>query len=374
MHAKKLINPTRKPAAKIAALLLNWYGKNRRDLPWRQTRDPYRVWLSEIMLQQTQVATVIPYYQRFLERFPTVQDLAAADQDEVLKLWAGLGYYSRARNLHRGAQVIAQRFGGHVPDSAELIRQVPGIGAYTAGAVLSIAYDKPEPLVDGNVARVLARVYLLNGDYRKSEGKLAAWAAARELMAASCGRGKKRSPGDLNQALMELGATVCLPRSPSCAICPLSLCCLARKNGLQNEYPQLEGKAAVPVWQLRAWIVKNARGELLFAQRGAKGLFGGLWEVPTERPDLKSIKAQMPARFIKQSQNWVRHVLTHRVLEIEVRRSLHGDWFARSHAPAEFPCWSGKYTLYRWLSPRSALNGNEIAVSSAQHKILLSAE
>src|SRR5262245_51065386 len=187
--------------------LCNWFADNKRALPWRQSRDPYRVWLSEIMLQQTQVATVIPYYERFLKNYPTVEALAAAPLDDVLKLWAGLGYYSRARNLHHAAQMVASEFGGKFPDELEAIRRIPGIGAYTAGAVLSIAHGKAEALVDGNVARVLSRIFLLKGDWRGGEGKRAVWDAARKLV--SDATAKKIDPGIFNQALMELGATIC---------------------------------------------------------------------------------------------------------------------------------------------------------------------
>src|SRR5260221_10317179 len=203
----------------FAEKLVAWQRRHgRHDLPWQGTRDPYAIWLSEIMLQQTQVATVIPYYERFLKKFPTVSRLASAELDDVLKLWAGLGYYSRARNLHSGAKLVVERFGGRLPDSPDLIRQVPGIGAYTAGAILSIAYGKPEPLVDGNVARVLSRLNLIAGDYRKGATKERFWAAANELVSGCAGMNK--NPGDLNQALMELGATICTPSSPQCSGCP----------------------------------------------------------------------------------------------------------------------------------------------------------
>ena len=330
-------------------------------MPWRNTRDPYCIWLSEIMLQQTQVATVIPYYERFLAKFPTVNALAAAHQDDVLKLWSGLGYYSRARNLHRGAQLVAGRFGGKVPDSAELIREVPGIGQYTAGAVLSIAFGKAEPLVDGNVARVLSRLFLIKGDYRNTSGKENVWTVARELVAAVPRYG---DPGDYNQALMELGATLCSPRSPACDQCPLAKHCLANKGGLQQAFPELAERKASPTWKLRAWVVEDEKGRVLFAQRHSSGLFGGLWEVPTERIQ----KTEKSARV--HTSKRIKHVLTHRVLDIEIKHSPHAGWHARETAPELFACWSGNYTQYRWLPVDAARSGKEIALSSVQQAIL----
>jgi A/G-specific adenine glycosylase len=346
----------------IAETLCRWFAEHKRDLPWRRTRDPYRVWLSEIMLQQTQVATVIPYYERFLERFPTVQDLANAPLDDVLKLWAGLGYYSRARNLHRGAQVVATRFGGKLPDTSEAIREIPGIGAYTAGAILSIAYGKPEALVDGNVARVLSRMFLLRGDWRKGEMKGKLWTIARELVdSTSRGTGKiiRATPGDLNESLMELGATVCTPASPDCQGCPVAEFCAAKKKGLQSEFPEPPAKKTVPSWKLTAWIVEDESGRILLARRAENGLFGGLWEVPMERDSKPQSKPF--ARIV--------HVLTHRELKIAVHR--HDDPAAFGE-PAAFPCWSGEYTQFRWLDPDDALNGEKLGLASVQKKVIKS--
>jgi A/G-specific adenine glycosylase len=361
MKARNQKSKSPAPHADIAARLVAWFQKNQRAMPWRKTRDPYCIWLSEVMLQQTQVATVIPYYERFVKKFPTVTALANAPLDEVLKLWSGLGYYSRARNLHRGAQVIAERFGGQMPMTPELIREVPGIGPYTAGAVLSIAYGVKQPLVDGNVARVLARLFLLTGDYRKSSGKEQVWRTATDLIE-SCGA--SLYPGDLNQSLMELGATICTPRNPVCARCPLAEHCRAHKTGEQHNYPQLEQKAAVSTWTLRAGVVEDAKGRLLFAKRESEGLFGGLWEVPTERVEVthKKEKGEKPLARLT-------HVLTHRILEIDAVRPERSRAEAMKEAE-QFPCWSGKYTHFCWLDSKRALSGKEIALSSVQKKLL----
>src|SRR5688500_1720350 len=226
--------------ALIAAAVVAHYARAKRDLPWRRTRDPYAIWVSEIMLQQTRVATVIPYWERWLGRFPTVGALAEAPLDDVLAHWAGLGYYTRARNLHRGAREVVARWGGALPETAGGLREVPGIGAYTAGAIASIAYGERAPLVDGNVARVLARVFGIETDVKSTVGVKKIWALAGALME---GLADGTDPGDLNQGLMELGATVCAPRSPSCLACPLTAVCVARKQGRQDELPVVPARS-----------------------------------------------------------------------------------------------------------------------------------
>ena len=342
-----------------ASNLTHWFAAAKRRMPWRETRDPYRIWLSEIMLQQTQVATVIPYYERFLLKFPSVDKLAAAHQDEVLKLWAGLGYYSRARNLHRGAQAIVERFEAAMPRTPETIREIPGIGDYTAGAILSIAFDLPEALVDGNVARVFSRLLLLESDWRGGEGKKAVWKIAREAIAEAHAAGV--NPGDYNQALMELGATVCTPRSPHCSQCPIAEYCSARKAGVQDLYPKLKAKTASPEWNLRAWVVRN-NGKILFGQRGDDGLFGGMWEVPTERLEVPAESALRP--FARMT-----HVLTHRVLNVAAIEIELPEWRRRFSKNSDLTCWSGAYTKFRWLRIEDARNGS-VALSAVQAKIL----
>ncbi|PIQ95708.1 MAG: A/G-specific adenine glycosylase [Nitrospinae bacterium CG11_big_fil_rev_8_21_14_0_20_56_8] len=256
----------------IRKALLTWYRKEKRDLPWRNTGDPYHIWVSEMMLQQTQVKTVIPYYQRWLETFPTVEDLAEAQSSRVLKLWEGLGYYSRARNFHAAARIVVREFGGKVPDSAEAILQLPGIGRYTAGAILSIAYDRRVPVLDGNVKRVLSRLFLIPGNRQIAGVEAVLWNKAEELL-------PRNHPGDFNQALMELGATVCLPKNPDCPLCPLSRVCRARKENAQAQFPASAKTTPAQKIQVSAAVIQKG-GKTFIQQRPHKGLMGGLWEFP----------------------------------------------------------------------------------------------
>ncbi len=225
------------------------------------------------MLQQTQVETVIPYYERFLTAFPTVEALAAAPLEDVLKLWEGLGYYSRARNLHRAAQIVAQDMGGRFPQTAEGLQQLPGIGRYTAGAIASIAFDQPAPVLDGNVMRVFARLTDLQADITLPETQKHLWQMAEDWLPAA-------RAGDYNQALMELGRTVCKPRNPLCDTCPVQAHCLAYARGTQHERPVRAKRAATPHYDVAAGIIWNDRGRLLIAQRPLDGLLGGMWEFP----------------------------------------------------------------------------------------------
>jgi A/G-specific adenine glycosylase len=253
--------------------LLAWFAANAADLPWRRTGDPYHIWLSEIMLQQTQVATVTGYYRRFLKRFPTIDALAAAPLDSVLKAWEGLGYYSRARNLHRAAQVIISQHGGELPRTVDALRKLPGIGRYTAGAIASIAFGQDAPVLDGNVTRVLARLFDITGDVGKSAIRTQLWRLAGELVPA--GRA-----GDYNQALMELGRVVCRPRSPDCAACPVRSHCRAFAAGVQHARPVKAPRPPVPHYDVAAGVVYGQDGRILIAQRPLDGLLGGLWEFP----------------------------------------------------------------------------------------------
>ncbi|MCA0456299.1 MAG: A/G-specific adenine glycosylase [Chloroflexi bacterium] len=253
--------------------LLAWYDLHAAPLPWRENHDAYRVWLSEIMLQQTQVETVIPYFARFLEAFPTVHDLAAAPLDQVLKLWEGLGYYSRARNLHQAAVQVSQALNGQFPQTVDGLLALPGIGRYTAGAILSIAFGQVAPLLDGNVIRVFARLTDLSADVTEPKVKDDLWKLAEEWL-------DHDRPGDYNQSLMELGRVVCKPRSPVCSECPISQYCKAFANGTQNERPVKKPKAATPHYDVAAGMVWNEAGQVLIAQRPLDGLLGGLWEFP----------------------------------------------------------------------------------------------
>ncbi len=257
---------------RIAEDLLAWYRVHKRDLPWRGAT-PYGVWVSEIMLQQTQVATVIPFYHRFMERFPTVEALADAPIEDALKYWAGLGYYARARNLHRAAQMVVAQHGGRVPDTPETIATLPGIGRYTSGAILSIAYNLPQPLVDANVIRVLCRVFGLRGDPKSTRNRAALWSLAAQLV-------PQDFPGDFNQGLMELGALICEPADPKCEQCPLLNDCMAGNSPDPSALPEFPpGRASIAVTHSSA-IVRNTAGHFLIVQRPLHGLWGGLWEFP----------------------------------------------------------------------------------------------
>jgi len=236
--------------------LLTWFREFQRELPWRLNKDPYRVWLSEIMLQQTRVAAVIPYFERFLERFPTIASLAQAPAEEVLRLWSGLGYYSRARNLQRAAQHIAAKHAGKFPMRETDVLALPGIGAYTSAAILSIAFEQPLAVLDGNVARALARLFAVRGDLREP----ATW---RKLQASADKLLDRKSPGDWNQAMMELGATLCTPRAPQCLLCPAAKFCAARKLGLQEKIPEKRRKRATALVTLAAAIFVDDRGRTL---------------------------------------------------------------------------------------------------------------
>jgi A/G-specific adenine glycosylase len=268
--AKKSL-PNRLPVAR----LLRWAKRHLRDLPWRvEPRDPYRVWVSEIMLQQTQAVTVIPYFLRFTERFPTVQALAAAPLDDVLKLWEGLGYYARARNLHRASQKVVAEFDDQLPDTVEGLSQLPGIGTYTAGAIASIAFGRDAPVVDGNVKRVLCRVYAIRGDPHQLKIRQELWALAEANL-------PKGRAGRWNEAMMELGATTCTPRSPRCSECPLAEVCRARALGIQEQLPARAAKKHLPHYDVTAAVIHSQRrGRLLIAQRPMSGMLGGLWEFP----------------------------------------------------------------------------------------------
>jgi len=236
--------------------LLAWFRQYQRDLPWRRSNDPYRIWLSEIMLQQTRVTAVIPYYERFIERFPDIHALASAPQEEVLRLWSGLGYYSRARNLHRAAQEIVAKHGGLFPRGEKDALELPGIGRYTAAAILSIAYGAKHAVLDGNVARVLARLFAVQGDLR--DAKL--WQSLQESADALL---DPKSPGDWNQAMMELGATLCTPQSPQCLLCPVTQFCEARKLGLADSLPARRKKRATEKIVLAAAVLLDPRGRTL---------------------------------------------------------------------------------------------------------------
>jgi len=286
------------PASKsenFALPLLRWYAQHARRLPWRaqgsSSPDPYRVWVSEVMLQQTRVETVIPYFERWMERFPSIAALAAASQQQVLAAWEGLGYYSRARSLHRAAQIVAAEYGGQLPGDVRSLRNLPGIGRYTAGAIASIAFGLDQPALDGNIRRVLARLFNVAEDIRSTAGERRLWDLAEWHLPP--GRA-----GDYNQALMDLGATLCTPRSPDCRHCPLAEYCQARALGLQEQRPVIAPRPAIPHYTVTAAVIaspvalppdglivahpgsRQDTPRYLIAQRPAHGLLGGLWEFP----------------------------------------------------------------------------------------------
>ena len=310
--------------------LLAWFAQSQRDLPWRHTKDPYRIWLSEIMLQQTRVAAVIPYYNKFVERFPTVRALAEAPEEEVLRLWAGLGYYSRARNLQKAARQVVEKHNSRFPDGAEKALELSGIGQYTAAAILSIAYGKRLGVLDGNVARVLARLEAIRGDVRSNSRWRKLQHTANALLA-------PRAPGDWNQAMMELGATICTPRGPQCLLCPVAESCQARKRGLTEVIPEKRAKRANEQITLAAIALTDAQGRTLLLPPPKAGrkdareadvrvLLSRLWHFPTiqvrldAEAELRRFVAKIfgsrlaAGKFIPLKR--VRHAVTYRQIAV----------------------------------------------------------
>ena len=328
--------------------LLAWYDANRRDLPWRRTRDPYAIWISEAMLQQTRVETVIPYWERFLAAFPDVDALAKAPLDDVYAVWTGLGYYSRARNLQHAARAIVEDHDGRLPDTPEELQELKGIGRYTAGAVASIAFDREAPLVDGNVIRVFARLLRIHEDSSERAVVERMWSVAEELV-----RGPR--PGDLNQALMELGATICTPRNPHCLACPVRSHCAAHAAGEAAALPVKKKKArSVRIRAIGAWIERD--GRILAVRRPETGLMAGLWELPggaielhdeakDRVHDVLSAAVGLRVRDIEPVGR-VEHLFTHRRLALEVFRCRadRGDRVRRDG-----------FTAHRWLTPKTLL-------------------
>jgi len=261
----------------LQSRLLNWYNKNKRTLPWRDHPDAYAIWVSEIMLQQTRVETVISYFEKWMQLFPTVQTLADASERDVLNAWEGLGYYSRARNLHKAAKMMVSEYSGRLPRDMDELIKLPGIGRYTVGAIASIAFDMDEPALDGNLKRVYARLFDLEEPVDSPKGEKLLWDIARKNL-------PKGRAGDFNQALMDLGATICIPKNPRCLICPLMAICRARENGTQELRPVKKPKKAVPHYVHAAGVVLK-KGKVLLAQRPSDGLLGGMWEFPNGRVD-----------------------------------------------------------------------------------------
>lgn len=346
------------PTEDLAHRLLDWFDRHQRDLPWRRDRDPYSIWLSEVMLQQTQVKTVIPYYSTFIERYPSVEALAEAPLDHVLAAWTGLGYYRRARQLHAAALEIASR--GSFPRRAEDLRSLPGIGDYTAAAIASMAFGEVVAVLDGNVERLLARWLALDEDPKRAKGRRRLRAAATTLL-------DSERPGDGNQAMMELGATICRPRDPICARCPLLETCRAHRQGNPTDFPPPRKRRAIERHRLVVAVVRRDGELLMFRRSEQEELMPGLWELPNipggggEADDVDDLSRRLATRYggswkLGSKQATVRHSITHRSFEVDA-------WEAEakgSDAVAEGPaaCWV------------STTRRRELAMSSLVAKVL----
>lgn len=321
--------------ADFSQRVLAWFDQSgRHDLPWQDNRTPYRVWVSEIMLQQTQVATVIPYFQRFMERFPTVEALATAPQDGVLHLWTGLGYYARARNLHKAAQQIVAEYGGEFPDAIEPVMALPGIGRSTAGAILALSRDRRHPILDGNVKRVLARFHAVDG----WPGKSAVLARLWELAEAHT---PKKRVADYTQAMMDLGATVCTRGQPQCELCPLVADCVAHAEGRETDYPGKRPRKTLPVREARMLLIHDGQ-KVLLQQRPPVGIWGGLWGFPEAAANESVDEAcqRLTGAAPERTQTWpvLRHTFSHFHLDITPIEVHPGSTPARV-AEAEAQCW-----------------------------------
>ena len=296
----------------IAQPLLHWFWANHRVLPFRSDPTPYHVWVSEIMLQQTRVAAAVPYYERFVQELPDIPALAACEEERLLKLWEGLGYYSRVRNLQKAARIVCEQYGGQLPGNLAALKKLPGIGDYTAGAIASIGFGIPAPAVDGNVLRVFARLYNDEGDIMQPAVKAA---TTQKVMAQQ----PIEAPGDFNQALMELGALVCTPGQPDCAACPLQALCLGRQSGNPARLPQKAPKKARKKCELTLCLAQDAAGRWLLQKRGEQGVLAGLWQPPVlaeealdEKKALAAAQKLLPAAvLLKEKPLKAKHIFTH---------------------------------------------------------------
>ena len=344
----------------IAERILSWYAKNKRDLPWRDTANPYFIWVSEIMLQQTQVETVIPFYQHFLSTFPTVESLAEASLQEVLKAWENMGYYARARHLHAAAKEIAGRMGGKIPSTYEKLMDLPGIGAYTASAILSFAFGERRPAVDGNTRRVVCRLFVVQDLVEQPGTKQRIQELARDMISSV-------DPAEFNHAVMDLGATVCTPRNPSCVVCPVQDVCLAFEQGNQEALPVTRKKRPVPHKHMTAAVIADAKGQLLIVQRPNSGLLGGLWKFPggfkgpeetLEGGLIKRVREELGIRIeVQDALGSVDHAYTH------FRITLHAFRVQRrSGRPKALDC-----QAYQWVRPNHLA---DYPFSKADRKII----
>lgn len=292
--------------------LVKWYQEEHRDLPWRHTKDPYKIWVSEIMLQQTRVDTVIPYYNRFLMKYPTAESLATADEDELLKVWEGLGYYSRVRNLQSGVREVVEKYGGIVPNNRHDLQKLKGVGPYTAGAILSIAYNIPEHAVDGNVMRVLSRVAYIKEDIALPKTRKIFEEAVETLI-------DPEFPGDFNQGLMDLGAMICTPTSPKCLLCPVREYCIAFEKGEEEQLPIKTKKTKVKNERYDVLIVQNEEKKLLIEQRLGEGLLANMWQFPMIKnekdvdwkKELERIYSVKISNIVEQDFYQLKHIFSH---------------------------------------------------------------
>lgn len=344
---------------KIQKRLLHWYQRHHRMLPWRATSDPYCIWVSEVMLQQTQTKTVLSYFDKFITQFPNVQCLAASDLQDVLKAWEGMGYYARARNLHRAAKIIVSEHNSKIPDNWTSIRRLPGVGDYIAAAVLSIAYNQPCAVVDGNVKRVLARLYKIKAPVNKSSSDKTFKAAGKGLL--DLGR-----PGTFNQAVMELGATLCNPKSPACNNCPLQSFCRAFKDNLVAEYPKRIKPPPTPLHHIAVGVVyKNNR--MLITRRKPEGLLGGLWEFPGGKVAKDESPESACVREIMEEVNLnvnvvsyitrVKHAYTHFKIHLDVFACQYISGNVKLNGPVDF----------RWITLQEI---DQFPFPKANHKFI----
>ena len=305
------------PSEQISSAILSWFDQHgRKNLPWQFERSAYRVWLSEVMLQQTQVATVIPYFERFTERFPKVEDLAAADIDEVLHLWTGLGYYARARNLHKCAQTVCEQHQGEFPTEVDALADLPGIGRSTAGAILSISQNRYAPILDGNVKRFLARLHCLPGWPGTTRVQKQLWQLAEHYT-------PHTRSADYTQAVMDLGAIVCTRRNPLCDQCPLEPFCAAKRTASQHDFPAPKPKKERPVRSVKLYILQNEQGEIFLEQRPATGIWGGLWSLPEKERVKQLFPNEQPEDYLLHGK--LTHQFSHFTLQAEIYQNTLTD-------------------------------------------------
>jgi A/G-specific adenine glycosylase len=348
-----------KDIKRLQKYLNAWYLKNKRELPWRKIRQAYPIWISEVMLQQTQVNTVLPYYRKFIHRFPDLKHLARADLQDVLKIWEGLGYYARAHNLHRAAVVVLNQYKGILPDRWEDLRKLPGVGDYIAAAVLSVAFGQAYPVVDGNVKRVLARLLMLEAPVNASASTRLFKEAAGRLL-------DLKRPGIFNQAIMELGATVCKPGNPACGLCPLQGLCRALRFKKVDQYPQKLKRRAIPEYPVVAAVVAK-NGKVLITRRKPEGLLGGLWEFPGGKIRKGETAEAACIREIKEEVNLnvnidtflirIKHAYTHFKIIMDVFCCRYVTGRVRLNGP----------TAYRWINPAEI---DQYAFPKANHKFI----